>query len=55
VAGRDCYLLKLAAPSVQALDATVDSLRTTGRTETSIVLSTPVGQRTPDPVELPAE
>jgi Lrp/AsnC family leucine-responsive transcriptional regulator len=43
VAGEDCYMLKVAAPSLQDLEAVIRAVRTPGRpvsTRTTIVLST---------------
>ena len=46
VTGEDCYILKVAVPSVQHLEGVLEPLLRFGHTTTSIVISTPVTRRT---------
>lgn len=48
LAGRDCFLMKLTAPSVGELESVIDEVNEFGPTETSIVLSSPVPGRPVD-------
>jgi Lrp/AsnC family leucine-responsive transcriptional regulator len=45
VTGDDCYIMRIAVPSVQHLEALLDRLLPYGRLTTSIVLSSPVTYR----------
>ena len=45
ISGEDCFLLKLHAATIEALEATLDRFLTYGQTVTSIVVSTPVPPR----------
>jgi Lrp/AsnC family leucine-responsive transcriptional regulator len=49
VTGDDCYVMRVAVPSVQHLEALLDRLSPHGATTTSIVLSTPVNGRVVGP------
>jgi Lrp/AsnC family leucine-responsive transcriptional regulator len=40
--GEDCYLLKVAVPSVARLELLIDSIAELGRTTTTLALSTPI-------------
>ncbi|HEY6597241.1 MAG TPA: Lrp/AsnC family transcriptional regulator [Asanoa sp.] len=51
VTGEDCFLLKVHAPSIEALEGVLDAFLLFGQTTTSIVVSTPVPAR---PLPLPA-
>lgn len=50
VTGEDCFLLKVHAPSIEALEGVLDVFLLFGQTTTSIVVSTPVPAR---PLPLP--
>jgi Lrp/AsnC family leucine-responsive transcriptional regulator len=50
VTGEDCFVLKVHAPSVGALEEILDQFQLLGQTTTSIVVSTPVPPR---PLPLP--
>ena len=50
VTGEDCFLLKVHAPSIEALEGVLDAFLLFGQTTTSIVVSTPVPAR---PLPLP--
>jgi Lrp/AsnC family leucine-responsive transcriptional regulator len=50
VTGEDCFLMKVHAPSIEALESVLDSFLLFGQTTTSIVVSTPVPLR---PLPLP--
>jgi Lrp/AsnC family leucine-responsive transcriptional regulator len=45
ITGEDCFLVKVHAPSIPDLEATLDRFLLYGQTTTSIVVSTPVPQR----------
>jgi Lrp/AsnC family leucine-responsive transcriptional regulator len=45
ITGEDCFLLKIHAPAIEDLEATLDRFLTYGPTITSIVVSTPVPPR----------
>jgi Lrp/AsnC family leucine-responsive transcriptional regulator len=45
VTGSECYLIRLGLGVVEDLDALLDRLRRFGRTETSVVLSSPIERR----------
>jgi Lrp/AsnC family leucine-responsive transcriptional regulator len=47
ISGEDCFLLKVHAPSIEALEGVLDALLPHGQTTTSIVVATPVAQRPP--------
>ena len=49
VTGEDCYVLKVAVPSMRQLEALLERLLRFGSTTTSIVISTPVTRRTISP------
>ena len=51
ITGEDCFLLKLYAPAVEAIEEILDRFLMFGQTTTSIVQSTPVPLR-PLPVDL---
>lgn len=50
ITGEDCFLLKLHAPAVEAIEEVLDRFLLHGQTTTSIVVSTPVARR---PLPLP--
>jgi Lrp/AsnC family leucine-responsive transcriptional regulator len=50
ISGEDCFLLKLHAATIEALEATLDHFLTYGQTVTSIVVTTPVPPR---PIPIP--
>lgn len=50
ITGEDCFLLKLHAPAVEAIEDVLDRFLVYGQTTTSIVVSTPVPRR---PLPLP--
>ena len=56
ITGEDCFLIKLHAPAIEQLEATLDRFLAYGNTTTSIVVSTPVpGARPPArPAEMKA-
>ena len=45
ITGEDCFLVKVHAPSIPDLEATLDQFLVYGQTVTSIVVSTPVPPR----------
>ena len=45
ITGADCHLVRVAVPSVAALEQTIDRLGPLGRTTTSLVLSTPIRRK----------
>ncbi|HST66553.1 MAG TPA: Lrp/AsnC family transcriptional regulator [Mycobacteriales bacterium] len=45
ITGEDCFLLKVHAPAIPDLEATLDQFLVYGQTVTSIVVSTPVPPR----------
>ena len=47
ITGEDCFLIKLHAPAIAQLEATLDRFLAYGNTTTSIVVSTPVPRRPP--------
>ncbi len=47
ITGEDCFLIKLHAPAIGQLEATLDRFLAYGSTTTSIVVSTPVPRRPP--------
>jgi Lrp/AsnC family transcriptional regulator, leucine-responsive regulatory protein len=47
ITGEDCFLIKLHAPAIEELEATLDRFLAYGNTTTSIVVSTPVPRRPP--------
>ena len=47
ITGEDCFLIKLHAPAIEQLEATLDRFLAYGNTTTSIVVSTPVPRRPP--------
>jgi Lrp/AsnC family transcriptional regulator, leucine-responsive regulatory protein len=47
ISGEDCFLLKLHAPSIEALEGLLDQFLIHGQTISSIVVSTPVAPRMP--------
>ena len=47
ITGEDCFLIKLHAPAIEQLEATLDRFLAYGNTTTSIVVSTPVPSRPP--------
>jgi Lrp/AsnC family transcriptional regulator, leucine-responsive regulatory protein len=47
ITGEDCFLIKLHAPAIEQLEATLDRFLVYGNTTTSIVVSTPVPRRPP--------
>jgi Lrp/AsnC family transcriptional regulator, leucine-responsive regulatory protein len=47
ITGEDCFLIKLHAPAIEQLEATLDRFLAYGSTTTSIVVSTPVPRRPP--------
>jgi Lrp/AsnC family transcriptional regulator, leucine-responsive regulatory protein len=54
ITGEDCFLIKLHAPAIEQLEATLDRFLAYGNTTTSIVVSTPVPRR-PPPLPAPPE
>ena len=46
VTGEDCYVLRVAVPSMHQLEILLERLMRFGSTTTSIVISTPVSRRT---------
>jgi Lrp/AsnC family transcriptional regulator, leucine-responsive regulatory protein len=48
ITGQDCYIIKAAVPSMEALQALIEHLARYGKTTTSVVLSAPVPRRTID-------
>jgi Lrp/AsnC family transcriptional regulator, leucine-responsive regulatory protein len=50
ISGEDCFLVKVHAPAIEALEATLDKFLLYGQTITSIVVSSPVPPR-PLPLE----
>ena len=53
ITGEDCFLVKLHAPAIEQLEATLDRFLAYGSTTTSIVVSTPVPRRPPPLPALP--
>ena len=53
ITGEDCFLIKLHAPAIEQLEATLDRFLAYGSTTTSIVVSTPVPRRPPPLPALP--
>ncbi len=51
VTGDDCYILKVAVPSVGHLEALLDRIQPHGQTTTCLVLSSPVARRVVVPRE----
>jgi Lrp/AsnC family transcriptional regulator, leucine-responsive regulatory protein len=49
ITGEDCYILKIAVPSVHHLEGMLERLLRFGNTTTSIVISSPVTRRTIGP------
>ena len=47
ITGEDCFLIKLHAPAIGQLEATLDRFLAYGNTTTSVVVSTPVSRRPP--------
>jgi Lrp/AsnC family transcriptional regulator, leucine-responsive regulatory protein len=47
ITGEDCFLIKLHAPAIDQLEATLDRFLAYGNTTTSVVVSTPVPRRPP--------
>jgi Lrp/AsnC family leucine-responsive transcriptional regulator len=47
ITGESCFLIKLAAPSVSALEALIERFREHGAAESSVVLSTVVEHKPP--------
>ena len=47
ITGDDCFLLKLHGPSIEGLEALLDSFLMFGRTTTAVVVATPVPPRSP--------
>ena len=47
ITGEDCFIVKLHAPAIEQLEATLDRFLAYGTTTTSIVVSTPVPRRPP--------
>jgi Lrp/AsnC family transcriptional regulator, leucine-responsive regulatory protein len=47
ITGEDCFLVKLHAPAIDQLEATLDRFLAYGNTTTSVVVSTPVPRRPP--------
>jgi Lrp/AsnC family transcriptional regulator, leucine-responsive regulatory protein len=47
ITGEDCFLIKLHAPAIEQLEATLDRFLAYGNTTTSVVVSTPVPRRPP--------
>ena len=47
ISGEDCFLLKVHAPAIEALEAVLDEFLLYGQTISSFVVSTPVPPRTP--------
>ena len=47
ITGEDCFLIKLHAPAIEALEGIVDRFLAFGTTTTAIVVSTPVPARQP--------
>lgn len=54
ITGEDCFVLKVHAPSMAALEEVIDRFLIHGQTTTSIVVSTPVPPR-PLPIPAPDE
>jgi len=54
ITGEDCFLIKLHAPAIEQLEATLDRFLAYGSTTTSIVVSTPVPRR-PPPLPVPPQ
>jgi Lrp/AsnC family leucine-responsive transcriptional regulator len=50
ISGEDCFLIKVHAPAIEGLEATLDKFLLYGQTITSIVVSSPVPPR-PLPLE----
>jgi Lrp/AsnC family leucine-responsive transcriptional regulator len=46
VTGEDCYVLRVAVPTVRHLEGTLERLLRFGNTTTSIIVSTPISRRT---------
>jgi Lrp/AsnC family leucine-responsive transcriptional regulator len=49
VSGEDCFLLKVHAPSIGAMEDLLDRFLLHGQTNSSFVVSTPVPPRSPSP------
>jgi Lrp/AsnC family transcriptional regulator, leucine-responsive regulatory protein len=49
ISGEDCFLLKVHAPAIEALEGVLDQFLMYGQTISSIVVSTPVPPRNPGP------
>jgi Lrp/AsnC family transcriptional regulator, leucine-responsive regulatory protein len=49
ISGEDCFLLKVHAPSIEAMEDVLDRLLLHGQTISSFVVSTPVPPRLPSP------
>jgi Lrp/AsnC family leucine-responsive transcriptional regulator len=47
ITGEDCFLIKLHAATIEAIEAVLDRFLVYGNTTTSIVVSTPVPRRPP--------
>src|SRR6185312_15071492 len=47
ITGDDCFLLKLHGPSIEGLEALLDSFLMFGQTTTAVVVATPVPPRSP--------
>ena len=47
ISGEDCFLLKVHAPAIEALESVLDEFLLYGQTISSFVVSTPVPPRTP--------
>lgn len=47
ISGEDCFLLKIHAPTIAALEGLLDQFLLHGQTISSIVVSTPIAPRTP--------
>lgn len=55
VTGEDCYVMRIAARSVEHLGILIDQLGDYGDTTTSIILSTPVARREIGPAQIEQE
>ncbi len=49
ISGEDCFLLKVHAPSIEAMEDVLDRFLLHGQTISSFIVSTPVPQRLPSP------
>jgi Lrp/AsnC family transcriptional regulator, leucine-responsive regulatory protein len=55
ITGEDCFLIKVHAPTIAALETTLDQFLIYGQTVTSIIVTSPVPARPLPATPLPAE